>query len=82
MALGDGILGNVILGDTGGGGGIASLDAALLFFSIAKTSANFILQSPEVIFSKSITALGFTLTAPNVTFTMAELKTGAMITHP
>ena len=64
MALGDGILGNVILGDTVGGGGIASLDAALLFFSIAKTS------------------LGFTLTAPNVTFTMAELKTGAMITHP
>ena len=60
MALGDGILGNVILGDTGGGGGIASLDAALLFFSIAKTSANFILQAPNVTFTRQELGTSFT----------------------
>jgi hypothetical protein len=74
MALGDGILGNVILGDTGSAVA-ASLDALLLFFAMLKTNTTYMLQAPNLVLAKSLTSTSMILQAPNVTFTIQELGT-------
>jgi hypothetical protein len=82
MALGDGILGNVILGDTGSGGGVSSTDAALVFFSMSQLASGFILTAPEVAFLTTMTELGFILTRPEVAFSIEELQSGFTMTRP
>ena len=59
MALGDGILGNVILGDTGSAVA-ASLDALLLFFAMLKTNTTYMLQAPNVTFTIQELGTSFT----------------------
>jgi hypothetical protein len=75
MALGDGILGNVILGDTGSGG-VASLDALLLFFSMGKISVGLILGTINVLFANSFVTVSFILGSPSVNFTIQEVTAG------